>query len=311
MNWRRNLEGNPVTPILTGCTASGKTGILLELSEKYRIEVISADSRQVYRGMNIGTAKPVPEEQLRLPHHLIDILDPDEEFSAGMFAELATKAAAGIRERGAVPVIAGGTALYIMALCGGLDPMPPRNDILRRTLMEMERSRPGTLHKALESVDPDLACRTGPRDISRLVRALEIHLQTGKPPSDLRRGGNPSIRENYRIAAVAVPDDELKKRIRRRAEDMIRDGLVDEVRGLAEKGWGRDSAPGRTIGYSEVLDYLDGTGGSIGDVIDAVSANTWKLVRRQKNMLRRIEGINWMKDDPDPIGIYLFGEGEL
>ncbi len=305
------MADNPLTPVLTGCTASGKTRILLELSNRHSIEIINADSRQVYRGMDIGTAKPSLEEQSQLTHHLLDQIDPDEVFSAGKFVDRAKELIIQIENRGSVPVIAGGTALYILALTGSLDEMPPRCDGIREGLKLMENERPGILNEILHRVDPGLADKIGETDKRRQERALEIYFQSGKPPSTFRKGGDPSERKKYLIAGISIPRDEHRRRIRMRAMKMLDAGLIDEVETLLSAGWGRNSALSRTIGYSEVLAFLDGSISTEDEIVEAISINTWRLIRRQKNMLKRIEGINWMEDDPDLIDEFLFAEGGL
>lgn len=300
-----------LTPVLTGCTASGKTGILLELSNRHSIEIINADSRQVYRGMDIGTAKPSLKEQSQLTHHLLDQIDPDEVFSAGMFLDKARELIIHINTRGSIPLIAGGTALYILALTGSLDEMPPRCDGIREGLKLLENERHGILYEILHRVDPELADKIGESDKRRQERALEVYFQSGKPPSSFRKGGDPSERNKYLIAGISIPRDEHRRRIRRRAIKMLDAGLIDEVEALLSAGWGRNSALGRTIGYTEVLAFLDGSITTEDEIIEAISINTWRLVRRQKNMFKRIERINWMEDDPDMIDEFLFAERGL
>lgn len=300
-----------LTPVLTGCTASGKTGILLELSNRHSIEIINADSRQVYRGMDIGTAKPSLDEQSQVKHYLLDQINPNEVFSAGMFVDRAKELIIQIGNRGAVPVISGGTALYILALTGSLDEMPPRCDGIREGLKAMEIERPGILNEILHRVDPGFADKIGESDKRRQERALEIYFQSGKPPSAFRKGGDPSERKKYLIAGISIPRDEHRRRIRMRSVKMLDAGLIDEVEALLSAGWGRDSALSRTIGYSEVLAFLDGSISTEDEIVEAIFINTWRLVRRQKNMFNRIEGINWMQDDPDLIDEFLFGEGGL
>jgi len=304
-----NLEDNPVIPVLTGCTATGKTGVLLKFRRKYDFEIISADSRQVYRGMDIGTAKPERDEQAILTHHLIDCINPDETFSAGMFTKEAWRLVSEIRKRNSVPVVAGGTALYLIALAGGLDPMPNRCEGVREGFKTIEEEMPGTLHRILEKLDPVTAGVTGNGDIRRLVRALELYALTGELPSDLRKGGDPMLRKKFRMVGISLPRDEHRRRIRVRAENMMETGLIEEVRFLLDKGWGRESVLGRTIGYKEVLDFLDGIITSVEGIVEAVSVNTWQLVRRQKNMFKRLEGIVWVENDPDLIEKLLFAEG--
>ncbi|MCK5116624.1 MAG: tRNA (adenosine(37)-N6)-dimethylallyltransferase MiaA [Candidatus Aegiribacteria sp.] len=308
----RNLDDNlhiPPVSVLTGCTASGKTGVLLKLKEKRDIEVISADSRQVYRGLDIGTAKPSLEEQSVLAHHLIDIINPDEAFSAGMFSREAQRLISEIRNRDSIPVIAGGTVLYLLALTGSLDPMPRRCSGVREGLMVLERETPGVLYRMLEKLDPLTAASTGEGDIRRQIRALELFALTGSLPAVLRKGGDPKLRRMFRIVGISLPREDHRRKIRSRAADMIDQGLVDEVKSLLSEGWGRESVLGRTIGYREVLDFLDGSIASIEKTIDAISASTWHLVRKQKNMFDRFEGIVWVEDNQDLIEELLLGEG--
>lgn len=310
-NLVRNLEDSTVVPVLTGCTASGKTGILLKLKQKYDFEIVSADSRQIYRGMDIGTAKPEPAERLILIHHLVDCIDLDETFSAGMFAREARRLIREIENRNSIPVIAGGTALYLMALTGGLDPMPDRCSGVRDGLKILEEEIPGILYRILERLDTKTAEVTGSGDIRRQIRAIELYALTGKVPSALRKGGDPMLTKKFRIVGISLPKEEHRKRIRARAEKMIRQGLIDEVKSLLDSGWGRESILGRTIGYREILDFLEGVIPSIEDTVDAIAISTWHLVRRQKNMFKRLEGIVWVEDDPDLIEKLLFGERGL
>jgi len=299
----------PPVLVLTGCTATGKTGVLLKLKQKHDIEVVSADSRQVYRGLDIGTAKPSLEEQSVLIHHLIDVIDPDETFSAGMFATEAWRLISEIQNRDSIPVIAGGTALYLLALTGGMDPMPQRCSGVREGLLVLERETPGVLYRMLLKLDPLTAAATGEGDIRRQIRALELFALTGSLPADLRKGGDPKIRRMFRIVGISLPREEHRRRIRSRAADMMDHGLIDEVESLLSAGWGRESVLGRTIGYREVLDFLDGTIASVDKTIDAISASTWHLVRKQKNMFGRFDGIVWVEDNQNLIEELLLGEG--
>ena len=283
--------------------------MLLRLKQKHDIEVVSADSRQVYRGLDIGTAKPSFEEQSLLAHHLIDIINLDETFSAGSFAREAWRLISEIRSRDSIPVVAGGTALYLLALTGGLDPMPQKCSGVREGFGILERETPGILYRMLKRLDPVTADATGEGDIRRQIRALELYALTGSLPAVLRQGGDPKIRRMFRIVGITLPREEHRRRIRSRASNMIDHGLIDEVRSLLSAGWGRESVLGVTIGYREVLDFLDGAIASIEETIDAISASTWHLVRKQKNMFSRFEGIVWVEDNEDLIEESLFGEG--
>jgi len=247
--------------------------------------------------MDIGTAKPSAGEMEHLPHHMVDIVDPDSDFSAGDFARRAEQLMAVMLGEGSIPVVCGGTALYIMALTGALDPMPGRCPGVREGLGTLEAENPGFMMALLRMADPASADSIGERDARRQVRALELLFLAGEPASTLRRGGDPAVRKLYSITGIEVPDGELRMRIFERTSRMIRNGLVDEVRGLLEKGYGRESALGRTIGYREVLDYLDGDIEGLDRLIRAIETSTWHLVRRQRNMFRRIPGITWISGE--------------
>lgn len=303
------MEETEKVPVLVGCTASGKTGVLLQLAGDYDMEIISADSRQIYRGMDVGTAKPTAGEREILKHHLIDCVDPDEEYSAGRFREAAESLIEDIRARHRIPVISGGTVLYVMALTGGLDPMPKRSEGLRKGLKTLEEMEPGTLYSLLRRIDPERAGAVGENDTRRIVRSIEIFALTGKKPTSLRKGGDSSIREKYRLVGIKVSREEHLRRIKLRVDNMIGTGLVEEVQRLLEEGWGRESALGRTIGYTEVLDYLEGKTNSMEEMAENIVSNTWKLVRRQKNMYRRMQDIVWIDGDVRKVEEELLAEG--
>ena len=293
-------------PAIVGCTASGKTAMALAMAKSRPLEVISADSRQIYRGMNIGTAKPSAAELSRLPHHLIDIVDPGSHYSAGQFVRDALSAAEEIRARGRLPLVVGGTGLYMMALCGGLDDLPVRNDRIRGGLRAAERRSPGLLRRMLERLDSGRAEEIGEADMVRHVRALEIVLQSGQPVTGLRGNGSPPP-ANLRIAGVRVPLPRLRERITRRNGAMIESGLLTEVRKLIDSGWGRDSALGRTIGYAETIDYLEGLT-NIEEARRRMERNTWSLARRQRNIFRRLPGVRWFApNETEAAEKYLFG----
>jgi len=271
------------------------------------LSVVSADSRQVYCGMDIGTAKPTADELRVLPHYLIDRITPAETYSAGRFASEADEILTGQCEDEFRPVVAGGTVLYILALTGRLDPMPEAAPDLRSVLEAMEKDSSGTLYRMLSVMDPDRVLELGERDTVRLIRALEVLLLTGRRPSSLRRGGDPERRNMFRIAAVAVERSKLRERIWKRSRRMISEGLLDEVSELTAQGWDRDSALGRSIGYREVLDYFEGSIDTADALAEAIAVNTWRLARRQRNMMGRIEGLQWIKERSD-LDCFLLGE---
>jgi tRNA dimethylallyltransferase len=301
------LEGRTI-PVLAGCTASGKSAAAMSLAGGREFEIVNADSRQIYRGMDIGTAKPGREETGRVRHHLYDIADPDETFSAGRYCRLAGVTMDSIFESGSTPLLVGGSGLYIMAVTGSLDELPGRNDRMRAVLSDIEGGSPGALHGILAVLDGETASVTDPADVVRLQRALEIILQSGMRASDLRTGGEGSG-DGFRVVVIETEGDELRRRIRGRTAEMFARGLVEEVECLAAKGYGRDSVLGRTIGYREILDYMDGAV-TLDGAREAVEVNTWRLARRQRNMFRRLKGaVPWNGRDTGELGEMLFGNG--
>ena len=226
---------NPLI-ILTGPTASGKTGIILKLAEKYPIEIISADSMQIYRGMDIATAKPSEEEQKILPHHLIDIMNPDEEYNAGAFREDALVIAEEIRSRGNIPIFAGGTGLYIKALIYGLSEGPTRSEEIRENLRNFISAHGS--QKAwdiLNRHDPVIAKKISPTDASRIIRYIEMILLTGNKPSEMHEGhGFREQKIDALVFCITMDRDILYERINRRVLDMVDMGLVDETKKLLE-----------------------------------------------------------------------------
>lgn len=274
-------------PVLVGCTASGKSEAAMDFAlRRPGVEIVCGDSRQLYRGMDIGTAKPGARDREQVPHHLLDVADPDTLLSAGWFAETACRTVSSILERGGVPVVVGGSALYLMAMAGMIDRLPGRNDGLRDALEQLEHTAPGSLHRILGSLDPESA--VAPSDRVRLLRALEICLESGERASELRTGG--SFSGSFRFVMLDICSDSLRPRIDRRVDGMIRMGLVEEVRGLLETGFEREPVLGHTIGYREVLDHLEGLI-SLEDAVRAIKVNTWRYARRQRNMFKRLPGL--------------------
>ena len=298
------MEGS--IPVIAGCTASGKSAAACRLAEMFpRIEIVSADSRQLYRGMDIGTAKPSREEQARIPHHMIDIADPDVLLSAGWFADASMKVIEDVLSRGSIPLVVGGSALYAMHLAGLADNLPERNDSIREALCILEDQVSGSLHRILEGLDPEEAGNVGSRDRVRLMRSIEIALQSRGLPSKLKKGGQHDRR--LRFAILETGNRELRHRIEKRTADMIASGLVDEVRNLLKAGVPEDPVMSSTIGYAEIIDYLRG-GCSLEEAVERISVNTWRYARRQRNMFRRLPGAVKVAGDPDRLAEVLFKE---
>jgi len=270
------MKTSPITVlVLFGPTASGKTGILLELSDMTEIEVVSADSMQVYRGMDIGTAKPSAQERERLPHHLIDICDPSQQFNAGDFVRLADETCAQIASRGKLPVVSGGTGFYLKNFILGLSEAPPSNKEVREQLRrELSEKGAVSLAEELSACDPVSAGRIHIYDEYRLLRALEVFRSCGKPLSSFKinSGKNGDTRADFKFVIIGLsrPREDLYKRINYRCAQMFEQGLPNEVKSLYEKGYTPDDPGMRAIGYREF--FIEQT-----DSEDAKIYGKWKL----------------------------------
>lgn len=290
----------PPAIFLLGPTASGKTAVSLALAARFPLEIVSVDSALVYRGMDIGTAKPSAAERAVVPHHLVDILDPAEAYSAARFVADATRLVAEIRGRGRVPLLVGGTMLYFKALREGLDAMPAADPALRAAI-DREAAARGwpALHAELAAVDPATAARLAPADAQRIQRALEVWRLTGRPLSAWHRTGSATAgdapRTGTRREAAAWPLVSLEpqsrawlhQRIAERFDAMLAAGLVDEVRALRARGDLHAGLPSmRCVGYRQAWAALDS--GSLGGLRDAGIAATRQLAKRQLTWLRSI-----------------------
>ena len=284
----------PPAIFLMGPTASGKTAVALELSEHLPVEIISVDSAQVYRHMNIGTAKPDQSTRLRHPHHLIDIIDPTESYSAAQFRDDASQLMADIAERGRIPLLVGGTMLYFKALREGLSELPSADEAMRNVIemMAQEAGWPA-LHAELERIDPQAAERIDVNDVQRIQRALEVHYLTGKTLSELI-AESPRQDLPYRLIEVALlPSDRAKlhERIATRFEDMLELGLLSEVRELREEFDVTADMPSmRCVGYRQVWQYLEGEFG-LAALREKAIAATRQLAKRQLTWLRSMDDV--------------------
>ncbi|WP_129777233.1 tRNA (adenosine(37)-N6)-dimethylallyltransferase MiaA [Peristeroidobacter soli] len=283
-------------PLIMGPTGAGKTDLALRLAARYPIEIVSVDSALVYRGMDIGTGKPSREELERFPHHLVDILDPSQPYSAGQFVRDALTAIGDIRKRGKLPVLVGGTMLYFRALRRGLAQMPQADPNVRQEI-DAEAARSGwpALHRQLGSIDPLTAQRIQPNDGQRIQRALEVHRLSGKTMSELHaqtRPADPTMR--FSAFAWAPGDRErLYQAIERRFEQMMRAGLLDEVRGLQQRGDLHAELPAiRSVGYRQLWEHLRGNESLTASVQRAIFA-TRHLARRQLIWLRAEDDVQW------------------
>ncbi len=277
-----------------GPTASGKTGVAVELARHFPVEIVSVDSALVYRRMDIGTAKPDLTTRLKVPHHLIDLIDPTEGYSAAQFCEDALEAMSGIVERERVPLLTGGTMLYFKALQEGLSDLPAADADIRMVIdaMAIEAGWPA-IHRELKRIDPATAERLDPNDAQRIQRAMEIFYLTDKPMSELIAAGR-SASLPYRLITIAlIPGDRaaLHQRIAARFEEMLELGLINEVRALREDYDLKPSLPSmRCVGYRQAWQYLDGEFG-LGTLRDKAVAATRQLAKRQLTWLRAMEGV--------------------
>lgn len=269
---------------IVGPTASGKTGLALAIAERLDAEIVSCDSMQIYRGFDIGTAKPTAAERARARHHLVDVADPDESFSAASFVEHADRAIAEIGARGRRVLVVGGTGLYLRALRFGLVAAPARDDALRARLLDEEHARPGSLHLRLRAVDPASAGRLAPRDLVRVVRALEVHELTGVPLSEHFAAQQREPRHPLRVAVLDPPAEDLEARIAARAEVMVAGGLVEETRKLLGR-YGETLRPLGAVGYRQAVALLRGEL-AVGELTRAIAMATRRYARRQRTWFR-------------------------
>jgi tRNA dimethylallyltransferase len=287
--------------LIVGPTAVGKTELAIQLAERLDGEIVSADSRLFYRGMDIGTAKPTPEERARIPHHLIDVADPDETWSLAVFQQAATKIIAGIHARGKLPFLVGGTGQYIRAVTEGWKPPDVEPDPRLRGVLEgLARGRSiYWLHEGLARIDPGAAAKIDPRNMRRTVRALEVILTTGRRFSE-QRGQSTSP---YRLLTIGLkrPRAELYQRIDERIESMFEAGFVDEVKALLEKGYAPDLPTMSAIGYRECIRVVKGES-SIEQAKIEMRRATRIFVRRQAN---------WFKEDDPDIHWFEAGQNNL
>lgn len=284
--------------LLVGPTAVGKTEIAIELAGRIGGEIISADSRLFYRGMDIGTAKPTPAERARVPHHLIDIAGPAEIISLAVFQKMAAEAIAEVHARGRLPMLVGGTGQYVRAVTQGWQPPEVKPDSkLREVLGNIEEERGGDwLHQRLRKLDPDAADKIDPRNVRRTIRAMEVILTTGRRYSQ-QRGRAPSP---YQLLGLGVtrPRPELYRRIDARIDGMFAAGLLDEVRGLLDRGCSPDLPSMSAIGYRECAAILEGR-----STVEEAKAN----MRRATRMFVRRQG-NWFRESDPNIKWFTAGE---
>jgi tRNA dimethylallyltransferase len=281
--------------VIAGPTASGKTALALELAERRGGEIVSADSQQLYRYFDIGTAKPGEEELRRVPHHLVSVVEPSEQLNAGRYRELAEAAIADIRARGRLPIVAGGTGLYLKVLLHGVMPGPGASPEIRaRIKREAAEQGREALHRRLAEVDPESAARILPRDLVRVERALEIYELTGAAASATRRAhGFQEQRHRFRMYVLDPPRESLYSAIDARVQRMFERGLLEEVRSLVARGF-RDAPPMRSLGYAQALAAVEGRL-SVEAAIETAARQTRRYAKRQITWFRKETGAEFIR----------------
>jgi tRNA dimethylallyltransferase len=284
---------------LVGTTASGKSALALALARQHRdVEIVSIDSMQVYRGMDIGTAKPTLEQRADVPHHLIDLADPDEDFTVVRFQRAFVDVLAEIEARGHRALLVGGTGLYLRAAIDGLT-IPGRYPHARR---ELDEEPTDVLHERLVALDPVGATRVTASNRRRIVRALEVTLGSGRPFSSFGPGLEAYTPTPFRLAGVALPPDVVSARIEARYRRQVDDGFVDEVRRLVTRPGGLSRTAGQALGYKELAAHLAGEV-TLGEAIDQAVRRTRQFARRQRAWFRRDPRIEWLPAESDPFEV--------
>jgi tRNA dimethylallyltransferase len=281
--------------IILGPTGVGKTGASILLASALNTEIISADSMQIYRHMDIGTAKPSLEELKAVPHHMIDIVEPSEDYSAGRYMEEAVKIIDSLHGKGKIPVVAGGAGLYIKTMTRGLFSGPSADWTLREQLLEMEEAEGGSLYEYLKGLDPETAASIMPGDIRRIIRAVEVCIKGGRM-SEMKKSTTPFPYEFIKIG-ITRQRPELYRMIESRVDDMIKRGLMEEVKKVLSMN--PSAIPMQAIGYKEIAACLNGAY-PFDEAVRLIKRNTKRYAKRQFTWFKKEEGIIWV----DVTGIY-------
>ena len=286
--------------VILGVTASGKARLAFELAQRFDAEILSVDSMKVYRRMDIGTAKPSAERRQRVRYHMIDVVEPSESFSAGLFHEQAASAIEEIRARGKSVIAVGGTALYLKALLYGLFEGPGSDERIRAQLRaEADEVGLAGLYRQLVQIDPDAADRISPNDAKRIIRALEVYRLTGKPISSLQRQFEVAQPlHDWTIVGLRREKALESQRINARVKQMIEMGLVDEVRGLLAEEEPLSRQARCAIGYAEIIRHLEGTL-SLDDATEQIKKNTRRLAKGQRTWFKTFRNVRWIDVEPE------------
>lgn len=287
--------------VILGPTASGKSDLAIKLAEKFGGEIISADSRQIYKDLNIGTAKVTKKEREEIPHYLVDIKKPDQIYTAGQFKKEAIDTINKIIKKRKIPFLVGGTGLYIKAVVDNLEIPQVKPDLKLRKKLELKIEKEGlkSLYEELIRIDPEAAYIVDEKNPRRVVRALEVALKTKKPFSKLRKMGKPIF--NSLQIGLNPGEQKLKERIAKRMNEMIRHGLVQEVEGLI-KIYDKNLPTFDAIGYREIIDYLDKKY-SLEETISKINRNSWRYVKKQMSWFKKDPRIHWIKNQKQAKGL--------
>ena len=286
---------DPLLVVVLGPTASGKTALSLELAERFGGEIVSCDSVAVYREMEIGTAKPSRSERARVAHHLIDVVSPNEPYTAGDYSRHARAAMAEIVVRNHLPIVTGGTGLYLRALIDGLFPGPQRSEQLRERLRDREQLRgPGWLHRILQRIDPESAAQIHANDVPKLIRAIEVTLASRQPLSQAWKSGRDRL-SGYRILRIGLDPDRaaLYARINSRAAQMFEQGLMEETRSLIAR-YGEDLRPLTSLGYRQATHVIRGEI-PLAQAVASAQQGHRNYAKRQMTWFRREPGVHWLR----------------
>ncbi|NWL90382.1 tRNA (adenosine(37)-N6)-dimethylallyltransferase MiaA [Paenibacillus sp. 79R4] len=289
------INDRPNLLVLVGPTAVGKTKLSIEIAKAFSCEIISGDSMQVYRGMDIGTAKIQPSEMEGIPHHLIDVLNPDEPFSVAQFQDSCRQLIPAIGERGKLPFIVGGTGLYVESVCYEYQFTDTGGDEGFRSQMQCIADEEGneTLHARLAAVDPKSAEKLHPNDVRRVIRALEIYHLSGTTLSSQLESQNKQSPYNLCIIGLTMDRQMLYNRIEQRIDEMMEVGLVDEVRSLLGQGFTRNLISMQGLGYKEILEHLE-DGVPLEDAVTKLKRDTRRFAKRQLSWFRHMKDISWV-----------------
>ena len=270
---------------IVGPTAVGKSEVAMHLARCFPLEIVGADSRQVYRFMDIGTNKPSLAERASVPHHIIDVVDPDEDFSLATYHQLAFETLKTIQQKGKLPLLVGGTGLYVWSLVEGwkIPQVPPNQEMRRRLETKAKQEDGQSLHRELQTTDPAAAAKIDPRNIRRVVRALEIYYATGQPPSQLQRKEQPGF--PVLVIGLTQERSQLYRRIDERADEMLQRGLVEEVQQLLEKGYSPLLPSMSGIGYKQIVQFIRGEM-TLPEAVDKIKHETHRLARHQYTWFR-------------------------